>query len=423
MTGPRAAGPARSRRALFGVGDQVLSSGTNYLTAFVASFVLAPESFGGFVVAYAVVTVVAAATRAFLSEPLLAHLPTVASASRRAQLAGSALTASAVVGVVGSVLLSVLGLAGGVLATLLAFAPWLTGALVADAGRYVLLARSETGRTFAVDAAWALAQLGALVVVAATGAWSPATIAASWGIGALAAVATLAVVGVGRPRRPGEWLREGRYLSGWFTVVSVVGQVQMYAVLLIAGAVLATSEMAGLRAVQLLVYQPPTTFMAAVLVLATPMFARLAVRPDRAPFLRLRRSAVLAMGVLGLVVLAAIPLRHVLLDLLFPRYTDFAPLVAPLALQVVVGGLGVPFAASLRGMRRGRELFATQVVTALGLVVGAVVGLALGGVLGLAWGMAAGAVVSVGVEVVVAVRARPRPVAAGDLVEPAEVVA
>ncbi len=181
--------------------------------------------------------------------------------------------------------------------------------------------------------------------------------------------------------------------------------------------------MAGLRAVQLLVYQPPTTFMAAVLVLATPVFARLAVRPDRAPFLRLRRSAVLAMGVLGLLVLAAIPLRHVLLDLLFPRYTDFAPLVAPLALQVVVGGLGVPFAASLRGMRRGRELFATQVVTALGLVVGAVVGLALGGVLGLAWGMAAGAVVSVGVEVVVAVRARPRPVAAGDLVEPAEVVA
>jgi hypothetical protein len=117
-------------------------------------------------------------------------------------------------------------------------------------------------------------------------------VAASWGIGALAAVVTLAVVGVDRPRRPGEWLREGRYLSGWFTVVSVVGQVQMYAVRLIAGAVLATQEMAGLRAVQLLVYQPPTTFMAAVLVLATPMFARLAVRPDRAPFLRLRREPI-----------------------------------------------------------------------------------------------------------------------------------
>jgi O-antigen/teichoic acid export membrane protein len=148
------------------------------------------------------------------------------------------------------------------------------------------------------------------------------------------------------------------------------------------------------------------------------------MRPDRAPFLRLRRAAVLAMAVLGLVVLAAIPLRHVLLDVLFPRYTAFAPLVAPLALQVVVGGFGVPFAASLRGMRRGRELFVTQVFTAAGLVLGAVVGLALGGVLGLAWGMAAGAVGSVAVEIVVAVRARPRPVESSDVVglEPSEVV-
>ncbi|GAA4823084.1 hypothetical protein GCM10023201_06410 [Actinomycetospora corticicola] len=402
------------RRAALGVADQAVSSATNYLTAFVASFVLLPESFGAFVVAFAVVTVLAAATRAVLSEPLIAHLPAVASADRRARLAGSALGAAAVFGLAGTALVVVLGLVGGeVLSTLLVFAPWILGAIVVDAGRYVLLARLRTGATLAVDAAWALAQGVGLGVVALVGSWTPAALAACWGVGALAGLVVVVAVGVERPGRPGPWLREGRYLSGWFTVVSILGQVQMYAVLLLAGIVVSTREMAGLRAVQLLVLQPPTTFMAAVLVLATAMFARYPVAADGSlppGFAALRRRLTLAMAGLGVLVLVAIPLRDVLMGLLFPRYVDFAPLVPPTALLVAVLGLGVPAAAALRGMRRGGLLCAIQVLTSLGMVGGATVGLLVGGVLGLCWGMVVAATGIVAVQYVAALRARPRAV-------------
>ncbi|WP_433803104.1 hypothetical protein [Actinomycetospora sp. CA-084318] len=401
-----------SRRAALGVADQVVSSATNYLTAFVASLVLAPRDFGAFVVAFAVVTVLTAATRAVLSEPLIAHLPAVAAPERRRVLAGSALGAAALFGLGGTVLVVGLGLAGGdVFASLAAFTPWIVGVVVVDAGRYVLLARLRTGETLAVDGAWALVQGAGLAVLAVTGAWSPATLAACWGVGALGGLVVLAAVGVERPGRPGAWLREGAYLSGWFTVVSVLGQVQMYAVLLLAGLVVSTSEMAGLRAVQLLVLQPPTTLMAAVLVLATAMFARFPVAADGSlppGFRALRRRVTLAMAGLGLLICTTIPLRDVLMGLLFPRYVADAALVTPTALTVAVLGLSVPAAATLRGMRRGRLLAGLQVVTSLAIVGGATVGLLAGGVPGLAWGMAGAAVLVVAVQTVAAYRARPR---------------
>ncbi|MCD2187710.1 hypothetical protein [Actinomycetospora soli] len=412
-----------SRRAALGVADQVVSSATNYLTAFVASLVLVPHDFGAFVVAFAVVTVLAAASRAVLSEPLIAHLPGVADVGRRRRLAGSALGAAALFGLGGTVLVVALGLAGGdVLATLLVFAPWIVGVIVVDAGRFVLLARLRTGATLAVDGAWALVQGAGLAVVAATGTWSPASLAACWGVGALGGVVVLAAVGVERPGRPGAWLREGAYLSGWFTVVSVLGQVQTYAVLLLAGLVVSTTEMAGLRAVQLLVLQPPTTLMAAVLVLATAMFARFPVAADGTlppGFRALRRRVTVAMAGLGLLICTAIPLRDVLMGLLFPRYLDAAPLVTPTALTVAVLGLSVPAAAALRGMRRGRLLCGLQVFTSLAIVAGATAGLVLAGVLGLAWGMAGAAVLVVAVQSVVAHRARPRP-AGPPVAEPGE---
>ncbi|MDL5159136.1 hypothetical protein [Actinomycetospora termitidis] len=399
----------RAGKVLAGVADQVLSSGTNYLTAFIASVVLAPDGFGFFVVAYAVVTIYSAGIRAFVGEPLLAHLPTVTDEHRRRHLAASSLGAAAVLGVLGALVLLAVGeVVGGPLTWLVAFAPWVPGALVADAGRYVFFSRSTPTKALAVDATWATVQAVALIGIAVGGTWSVASLAAAWGVGALAAVAVLPVLGLRRPTGPRTWLRESRYLSGWFTVVAVVGQSQVYIVLLLAGLLLTTTDAAGLRAVQLLVYQPPVTFMAALLLLLTPAFARKAA--DRAAVDRFRTVALVAMAALGLVVLAAIPLRHVLLDLLFPQYTAFAALVIPVAIQSVLAGLTVPFHARLRGLRRPRALVGAQLVTTTGVVAGAALGLLLAGVDGLAWGMTTAGAVSLVVMAVVAERAPlPRP--------------
>jgi O-antigen/teichoic acid export membrane protein len=372
------------RRSVLGVADQVVSSGSNYLTAFLASLVLAPVDFGAFVLAYAVVTVLLAGTRAVVGEPLLAHLPTV-EGSRRRGLGASALSLALVLGLVSALVCA----AGGAWFTaLLVFAVWMPAALVADAARYVLLARRDTGRALVVDTVWVVVQLAVLGGVLAWGSWSIGWLAAAWGIGAVAAVVAFAVVAPERFAAPRAWWAESRYLSGWFTATSVLGQVQIYLVLLLAGAVLLAVDTAGLRAVQLMVFQPAITLMAALLVLLVPPMAACTAAGDLAGLRRARGRALAAMAVIGVLALLAIPLREVLLSTFFPRYTDYAALVVPIALQTAIGALTVPFQAQIRGFRQGRALFAQQLVQAGALLGCAGIGIALGGVVGLAWGLA-----------------------------------
>jgi O-antigen/teichoic acid export membrane protein len=378
------------KRSVLGVADQVVSSGSNYLTAFLASLVLAPVDFGAFVLAYAVVTVLLAGTRAVVGEPLLAHLPTV-EGSRRRGLGASALALALVLGVASALVCA----AGGAWFTaLLVFAAWMPAALAADAARYVLLARRDTGRALVVDTAWVVVQLAVLGGVLVWGTWSIGWLAAAWGLGAVAAVGAFLVVAPERVADPRAWWAESRYLSGWFTATSVLGQVQIYLVLLLAGAVLLAVDTAGLRAVQLMVFQPVVTLMAALLVLLTPPMAACSAAGDLAGLRRARGTALKAMALIGVLALLAIPLRHVLLGTFFPRYTDYAALVAPIALQTAVGALTVPFQAQIRGFRRGRALFAQQLVQAGALLGCAGIGIALGGVVGLAWGLAVATVIA-----------------------------
>ncbi|WP_433803014.1 hypothetical protein [Actinomycetospora sp. CA-084318] len=378
------------RRSALGVADQVVSSGSNYLTAFLASLVLVPVDFGAFVLAYAVVTVLLAGTRAVVGEPLLAHLPTT-DPSRRRRLGASALSLALVLGVASALVCA----AGGAWFTaLLVFAGWMPAALVADAARYVLLARRDTGRALVVDTVWVVVQLAVLGGVLAWGSWSIGWLAAAWGLGAVAAVVAFVVVAPERFGAPRVWWAESRYLSGWFTATSVLGQVQIYLVLLLAGAVLLAVDTAGLRAVQLMVFQPAITLMAALLVLLVPPMAACSAAGDLVGLRRARGTALKAMALIGVLALLAIPLRDVLLSTFFPRYTDYAVLVVPIALQTAIGALTVPFQAQIRGFRQGRALFAQQLVQAGSLLGCAGIGLALGGVVGLAWGMTVATVIA-----------------------------
>ena len=177
-----------SRSSALGVVDQVVSSGTNFLTAFIASWVLLPADFGAFVVAYAVVTVTMAAARAFIGEPMLAHLPTLPAARRPAE-ARSAIGTAVCVGVGGGLLALALGLSGvPSLSALVWLAPWVPIAVTQDACRFVLLSRSLTGSALASDTGWAIGQGVVLVVAAVTGGLTIATLSLGWGIGALVGI-------------------------------------------------------------------------------------------------------------------------------------------------------------------------------------------------------------------------------------------
>lgn len=405
--GEHGAVSAAFRRSAAGVADQVVSSASNYLTAFLASVVLAPNEFGRFVLAYAVVTVLLAGGRAFVGESLLAHLPVV-DAARRRPLTTSALGTGVLLGLAGSVV-CLAGTPTGL--PLLAFLPWVPGAMLADAGRYVLLAGRDTARALVVDTVWAIVQLAVLVVPWATGDWSVGVLATAWGVGALAAAAAFVAMTGQWPAGPGAWWAESRYVAGWFTLSSVLGQVQVYAVLLLAGAALSPLDTAGLRAVQLLVYQPAITLMGALVVLLVPVMSRQLATGEPAALRRVRRTALLLFLVVGAVVLVAVPLRDVLLDALFPHYIGFTFLVAPVAVQTALTGLGVPFLAQLRATRRGRVVVGQQLLQLVTGLAAAGTGAAIGGVRGLAWGLVAATGVVLASLAVMAVRTRPAAVA------------
>ena len=381
-------------RPVLGVADQILSSGTNFLTAFVASWALAPAGFATFVVSYAVVTVVLALGRAVIGEVLLAYLPTVAR-DERAAIVRSSTGAAMVLGVVGSAVC----LAGGALghdtlSGLVWLAPWVPVALMQDARRFVFLSQGRPGHALASDGAWAAAQVVVLGVLALGGiGFSVAGLATSWGVGALMGLLVAAALGGGslRPCCPRAWARRTRSLSAWFVLTSVLGQCEIYAVLVLAGTLLAPTDAAGLRAVQLLVFQPTATVAAALLVLVTPLVAGAVARRDVEAARHARRFAVIASVALAVVVLMVIPLRDTLLDLLFPQYTGYAALVVPIALQSAFWVLGVPFHAQLRGFHRARTLFGLQVLGSTVLVGAATTGMGLGGVVALAWGLAGAA--------------------------------
>lgn len=401
---------AKSRQPVLGVVDQIVSSATNFLTAFLASYTLAPDAFSTFVIGYAIVIVISAVGRSLVGEPLLAHLPTVA-AGARSRMFCSAMACAVVIGGAASILLLGLGLSGArPLTSLIWFAPWLPVVFVQDACRFVFLALEDTGRALTIDVAWALAQGVALAVTIAFGDLSIATLSAGWGIGALAGIAGFLVLTPGTivPSDPRPWMRETRYLSGWFTLTSLLGQCQIYTVVVLAGLVLLPIDTAGLRAVQLMVFQPSITIIAAFLVVVTPLVARLEAQGRFREIRTVRWVTLGGSAVLSAVILLAVPLRGFLLKTFFPLYTAFDHLVLPLALQSVASAFSVPFVALLRGFRQARLLFLIEILCSPLLVVAALAGMLVAGVVGLAWGLAAASAVTLIVLSSAAPRLRSR---------------
>jgi hypothetical protein len=410
-----AAGVRRDRLTpALGLAGQVLNAATNAATAYTASFLLRPAAFGTFAVALGVVTVVLATGRGLIGTTVLAQLPAV-DAERRPVLVRSA---------IGFALPAAVAAAGLVLAAstvvdgLVWFVPWVAAALLQDLGRYLLLADRRPGAALGLDVAWALAQAAVLVAVVVTGSvLTVGVLAAAWGVGAVAGLAVF-VAGPGRglrPGRPGPWARTTRDVAGWFTASSVLGQVEVYAVVLLTGVLLGQAEAGGLRTVQLMTLQPAMVLLGAVVVLAVPGVARRHADGDpaalRAGWRRVG-TAVLPI-VAGLALVAA--LAGPLVALLFPQYPDAAGLVLPVAVQAGAFALTVPSMALLAGTRRAATAFALNAGRLVLVLALAVTGALAAGAHGLVVGQAAATVAGLVATTVVAravLRGVPRGAAA-----------
>lgn len=383
----------RARPPALGLAGQLLNAATNVATAFVASLLLRPEDFGVFVLGFACVTLALASGRGLIGTTMLAQLPAAAPVDRPALLR-SALGFTVLVGIGASLVL--LAISSWVAAVLL-FAPWVTVALVQDVGRYAFLAEGRTGAALLLDGVWAAAQVLTVSAWWLTGGTiTLGLLATAWGIGALAGVVALAVLlppGT-RPSSPRRWARTTRDVAGWFTALAVLGQAEIYVVLLLVGALLGAREAGGLRAVQLLVFQPPMVLLGAVLMLATPAVARRGATAGTAALSALWRRTALAVTPVALAILAVAALGGPLMSLLFAQYTDYTSFVLPVALQSALAAFGVPSLALFSGTRRGALAFVLAAGRSGLVVVAVVVGVAVAGPTGLVWALAVSSALS-----------------------------
>lgn len=269
------------RRVAWGLADQILSSASNFLVAFLAANQLSASHFGSFVLALAVCNLVGWLARALASDPLsVAHAADQPDALRTAVRASA--TMATLVGVLSGVVLAGIGLAfGGDLGVLfLVTALVLPGVTLQDNIRFSLLVAKRPKAMFVNDLVWLVLQLPLLAVVLILGG-PPSALLAVWGVaGTVAALIGLRQAGVlpGAPSVVRPWLVRHKTLWPYFALENVVFQATNVALIIIISALATLSEAGGIRAA-LLLFTPFTVISRGIVSVVVPEFARRAGDP------------------------------------------------------------------------------------------------------------------------------------------------
>lgn len=381
-------------RALAGLTDQAFAAGANVTNAVVAGVLLGPAGYGRYVACIGLAFITLAVARAFTGEVMLTYTARARGGAYFGQVRDAAATSLGI----GALAMLVGGgvwlLGFDLIRDLPWLLPFLPGALLADAGRYSLLAHRRPQRSMMITGVGLLVQLGMVVALVVADAVSPAWLLVAWGSGATTgAVMALTLLALnplrGSPRR---WIAATGHLSSWFTGSAVLSQTQNWVVLYFVGGYLGHAELGGLRMLQMLVLMPAQNLIWAISGLIVPGYSQLSQAGRLRRVRRRTRYLVLAFAGIAVLVLALVPLGEWLLVRLLPAYRDFGVLVWPIAMQAGLYLVQSPLNAALRGLQRARFAFLQYAVFVAVLLPASLLGAVAAGVAGAAYGMVAGAV-------------------------------
>ena len=389
----RLPGAAMLRRLGWGVGDQAVSSLTNFLVGVYVARTLGAVEFGAFSLAYVTYAFVLNASRGVATDPLVVRHSGPAGPSWRAAVSRSSGTALAV-GLIGGAL-CLLGdalLGGGATGTaFLALGLTLPGLLLQDAWRYAFFAAGRGGHALLNDSVWGLTLLVSLVVLARTGRADVLTMTLAWGLtGTLAGVLGAVQARVlPRPRSCLAWLREHRDLAPRYLAenlsLSGAAQLRLYGV----GALAGLTAVGALRGAEMLM-GPFFVLMFGLSAVAVPEAVRVLRRSGRLRTFCLGLAGVQAVAAAGwglMLLLAPDRFGAWLLGEVWPLAV---PLIVPATLAVVAASFSVAGSAGLRALAAARRSLRAQLLAASGYLAGGLLGALAGGAVGAAWGSAAG---------------------------------
>jgi O-antigen/teichoic acid export membrane protein len=377
-------------RLSWGLGDQAVSSLTNFAVGVVVARSLGVTAFGVFSLAWVTYGVVLNVSRGLATDPLMVRFSGVAVDRWRDAAGRAAGTALAVGALAGAACVLVGLLAGGsVGGSFTALGVLLPALLLQDCWRFAFFAAGLGARAFANDVIWAVTLVPALAIAATHGGVG-AFVLAWGGAGAVAAAVGVAQARLWPHRGVAGWLRAHRDLGPRYLVENVANsggsQLRMYGV----GAIAGLADVGTIRGAELLM----GPFLAVLMGLSLVTVAE-AARVLRANPARLRTFCLLLGGGQALAALCWGGLLLVLVSdgvgrsLLGDVWPHASQLIVPATLSVLGAALGTGAATGLRALGAARRSLRAQLVNSLAYVGFGLTGAAAGGALGSAWGVAA----------------------------------
>jgi O-antigen/teichoic acid export membrane protein len=377
-----------ARRLTWGLGDQAVSSMTNFVVGAFVARELGVAAFGTFSLAWVTYGVLLNVSRGLATDPLVVRFSGASTADWRVATSRAAGTALAV-GAGFAVVSALAGfLMGGTLgAAFVALAVVAPGMLLQDSWRFAFFAAGAGHKAFVNDAVWAVAMVPLLLLASLHGtvwgfvlAWGGASLLAA-GCGWLQSGIVPHFAGVG------EWLRQHKELGSRYLVENVSNsgavQLRMYGL----GAIAGLADVGAIRGAELLL-GPFLALLMGLNLVAVPEAAR--VLRD-APG-KLARFCVMLGGVQavaaatwGVILLFLMPdaLGRLVLDDVWPHAQ---PLILPVALSVTGAGVVTGASVGLRALGAAPRSLRAQLVASAGYLGFGLIGAALGGAVGMSWG-------------------------------------
>ncbi|HEX6445341.1 MAG TPA: hypothetical protein VF053_09660 [Streptosporangiales bacterium] len=378
------------QRVSWGLGDQAVSSLTNFFVGMVVARSLGATEFGVFSLAWVTYGVALNVSRGLATDPLVVRFSGVDDGSWRAAVSRSAGTAS-VVGLATGVCCVLVGLVlgGQLAAAFIALGIVLPGLLLQDSWRYAFFAHGQGGRAFANDMVWAVALVPALLL--ADRHPSVVSFLLAWGLaGGVAAVfGSLQTRILPSMRAIRAWLAAQRDLGPRFLIenVSLSGTNQLW--LYGLGAISGLAAVGAVRGAQLLL-GPFLALLMGLSLVGVPEAARVLRRsPGRLPmfcflFGGVQLAAALVWGLAILFLLPDAGGRLVLGSVWVPALA----LIVPATVSTMSAGFTTGAAAGLRALGAARRSLRAQLLVSVVTVIGGLVGAVLAGALGSYWGVA-----------------------------------
>jgi O-antigen/teichoic acid export membrane protein len=390
------------RRLGWGIGDQAVSSLTNYAVAIFVAHSLAAAEFGAFSLAYTTYGLVLNASRGLCTDPLMIRFSGVDEPSWRGAVeksTGAALSFGTIVGIVVLVAGAVLG--GAARGAFFALALTLPVLMLQDCWRFSFFTQGRGFHAFLNDSIWAAVMLPALALLRSLGHADVFWFTFAWG----GSAGIAAIAGIFQARlfpRPGlvvKWVRTQGDIGIRYLIQGVLSNVAFQVRGFGLGALVGLAAVGYLQASGTLM-GPMTILFLGMSLVTLPEASRIVRKsPRKLPYFCLLVSGGLSATALAwaAVLLIAVP-RGLGQVLLGPIWHHAYPLIVPQLLcalaQAAGGGAGTGISALGAAKRSLKVAVVITVLISVFTLAGAYLDGGAGSLIGMAIASAIGDVMA-----------------------------